>query len=145
MTLTAPLVGAYHHRPAVALLRHLPSECPLILRLEPTNRYDPNAVMVLVATADIPVAQHDALHLDLCGFGFEISEVLAKPEWQLGYVARNFAPSFTAKVQQKVFDLERQAAQQAGEDHPTQPPLTGDWPGKLGFATDGKPIVMLEE
>jgi hypothetical protein len=144
MTLTAPLVGMFHHRPAVALLRHLPVDAPLVLRLEPQNHYDPNAVMVLLRSQDIPAQAHDALNLDLAGFGFDLPEVLAKEEWHLGYVARNFAPAFTQKIMDNILTLDIAAAEDLGEDLPTQVTV-GDWPGLLGFDVAGKPTVTLSE
>lgn len=41
-----PIVGAFHHPPAMALVRILPLNAILWVRAEPTNRFDPNAIAI---------------------------------------------------------------------------------------------------
>lgn len=93
MTKTFPIVGGYYRPPASALLKFLPQDTPLILRPEPTNAYDPNAIMVLVEGKEIPV-DYD-LDSALAGYGTNIAEVRATPEIHLGYIPRGFAATMT--------------------------------------------------
>ena len=43
---TFPIVGAYYHPPAKALIDALAVDTPLLLIAEPDNAYDPNAIAV---------------------------------------------------------------------------------------------------
>lgn len=128
----APLVGMHFRPPAKALLACLPSGCALALRLEPDNPHDPNAVQVLVRSADIPETQDDVLAGQLPGMGYALTDVRgddAKEEWHLGYVARTHALSLAPAL--------AKAAQESNE-----PDV--DWPAALSFAADGKPQVGVE-
>ena len=88
---TYKIVGAHFHPPAKAILQSLPGGAELILRPEPDNQYDPNAVMVLVESATIPASEHETLGLASAGYGVELSELLGAKEWHLGYVPRTEA------------------------------------------------------
>ena len=82
---TIPLVGAHFRPPAKAIIQSLPSGCPLILRREPDNPYDPHAIQVWVATPNIPADGHTSSFL--AGFGWTLDQLLAEPEWHLGFLA----------------------------------------------------------
>ena len=112
-----PLVGARFHPPALALLAVLPAGAELMLRPEPSNPHDPNAIGVWVQSTSESL-DPSRLAEALAGFGMEPADLLAKPEWMLGYVARE------------------QAAKLALQD-PT--------PAKLGFSARGWPIAKITE
>jgi hypothetical protein len=122
VTFIAPLVGAHYRPPAKALLQVLPAGCDLVLTPEPDNPFDANAVMVSVATAAVPAAQHDVLRTLAAGYGFELDEVLARPEWHLGYIARG----------------------QAAELQTGPTALSGPTSARLGFDAKGSPQVILQ-
>lgn len=82
------IVGAFFRPPAKAILECLPAATPLVLRAEPTNEYDANAIKVCISTADIPPTALAAMEADLSGFGFAIDDILAQEEWHLGYIPR---------------------------------------------------------
>lgn len=115
---TSPLVGAHYRPPAKALLQVLPSNCPLTLTPEPDNPFDSNAVMVSVQTAQIPPGQHDTLRVLAGGYGFDLAEILGKPEWHLGYVKRELAAQLA-------------------------PTLNGPTSAALTFSSSGQPQVTL--
>ena len=123
------IVGAYHRPPAKSLLAILPAGCELGLRPEPTNPYDSGAVQVIVATSQIPAGQYQTLEVLAEGQGFQLAEILAQEEWQLGYL-----PSPNNKK-----------AMQSGK-WASNLDWTGQVPGKarLGFSDEGEPTVMLE-
>ena len=113
-----PIVGAFHRPPARAILQVLPINCPLTLRPEPTNEYDPNAIQILVSTSHIPTTQHEQLEVLAAGYGFTLEEILAEPEWHLGYIPRDRNEGLTE---------------------------LGELEGKLGFDLKGKPTVEFEK
>ena len=96
---TAPLVGAFHRPPAKAILQVLPGGAALRLECEPTNQYDPNAIKVLVAVSEIPPDQHETLKLLAAGYGWDIDDILAQEEWQLGYIAAKRAMDLCWRVE----------------------------------------------
>ncbi len=92
-SITTQLVGAHFRPPAKALLAVLPAGHPLLLRPEPTNEYDANAVQVLLRTSSLillitEVTFRDELENQLAGAGFDVDAVLAEDEWHLGYLPR---------------------------------------------------------
>lgn len=128
-----PIVGAYYRRrdtlnpvPAVTLLETLPLGTPLRLQAEPENRFDQNAIRVLLAGADIPRegASHEALEANLPDEGFELAELCARDEIHLGYIPATVA---LALRQGRVLDLWELDA---------EPRLV-----ELAIMLDGKPAV----
>lgn len=115
-----PIVGAFYRPPAKALLAVLASDTPLVLRPEPENPHDANAVMVVLKSADIPESAHAVLRESLPPFGSTLEEVLAQEEWHIGYIPRTEAEW----VQEKL----------AGRD----------CSAKLSFAPDASPMVSVE-
>lgn len=111
-----PIVGAFHRPPALAIIQVLPSGCTLILRPEPDNPCDPNAIQVLVRSEHIPHDDHayDLLDQLATPYGSSADEIMAQEEWHLGYVPRTDAANIR---------------------------LDGDVTGKLIFGMDGKPHV----
>ena len=87
---TLPIVGDYFRPPAKAFIAALPVGAKLILRAEPDNAYDPNAIAVHLHGPDIPPASHEELERQLQGFGFTLSEAL-NDDWHLGYLPRDLA------------------------------------------------------
>jgi hypothetical protein len=83
---TLPLVGSHFRPPAKALLQVLPSGTELILRAEPGNPYDPNAVQVLLPTANIPEDVEQELEIHALGHGYDLPQIKAQDEWHVGYV-----------------------------------------------------------
>ncbi len=126
MRVTSLIVGARFRPPAAGLLSVLGAGAPLMVRREPQNPYDPNALQVLVETstlAKLPISQLQAA----CeGFGFGAEEICgrdAPPEWHLGYVPRGEA-------------LELAAAFDASG--------ASEVPGEFTFDLAGKPSVSFE-
>jgi hypothetical protein len=115
--LVAPLVGAHYRPPAKALLQVLPQGAALVLTPEPDNPFDANAIMVSVATSEVPQGQHPTLKALAAGYGFELDEVLGKAEWHLGYVKATVAATMR---------------------------LEGPTPARLGFDAKGQPQVQLQ-
>lgn len=92
-SITTQIVGAHFRPPAKALLACLPAGHPLALRPEPTNEWDENAVQVLLLSASLqPLLAEpffrDELERQLSGQGFDLEQVLAEPEWHLGYLPK---------------------------------------------------------
>lgn len=83
---TFPIVGAHFRAPAKAILQVLPAGAPLILRREPSNIYDTNAIQVIVPTSSIPEDQTDTLEVLASGYGFSARDILAEGEWHVGYI-----------------------------------------------------------
>lgn len=81
---TIPIVGAYYRPPAKLILDFLPIDCPLILRAEPTNEYDPNAIAVWLETSNIP--ESSDLETKLVGFGTTIALLQRQDEMHVGYL-----------------------------------------------------------
>jgi len=116
-----PIVGAAYRPPAAAILGALPAGASLLLRPEPSNPFDPNAVMV-VATAESIDTQADAEELvhRLQGFGMTYEQVCGEPpehEWHLGYIAKTFAASLAPLMAGAV------------------------WPARLLFGANGNPMA----
>jgi len=92
---TAPLVGDFYRPPAKGLLQCLPSSHSLLLRREPENPYDENAVMVLLSTSTLTDDMMDTLEEKCAPFGFGADEIFAAEEWHLGYIAKEYAVHLT--------------------------------------------------
>lgn len=119
MRLTYPIVGMHYRPPAKAILQILPNATPLLVRREPDNHVDPNAVMVSIASDAIPAEQHTELSLLASGYGYQLDQILAQPEWHLGYVPAKDAENLS--------------------------PMLNDYDATatLSFMPDGKPAVQL--
>lgn len=83
-----PIVGAHFRPPAKSILQVLANGTRLVLRHEPSNPYDTEAVQVLVLSGDIPKEAHETLNTLASGYGFTIEDILAEPEIHLGYIPR---------------------------------------------------------
>lgn len=91
---TLAIVGAKFRPPAAGLLSVLPTGCALIVRREPSNAYDENAMMVLVKTIDFYTAEFAQKLTEACaGYGFSAEDIrdARPPEWHLGYIPRQDA------------------------------------------------------
>lgn len=91
-----PIVGAHFRPPAKAVLQVLAMGHPLVLRKEPSNPYDPNAIMVLVETATIPEPVRPTLDALAQGFGHSMEEILVEQFFHLGYIPKTMAPALGA-------------------------------------------------
>lgn len=92
-SITTQLVGAHFRPPAKALLACLPAGHPLLLRPEPTNEYDDNAVQVLLMRDSLESLLADVdfsaeLENQLAGQGFDLATIREADEWHLGYLPR---------------------------------------------------------
>lgn len=116
-----PIVGAAYRPPAVAILGSLPAGASLLLRPEPGNPYDPNAVMVVITVEMLrEYADPEELSLRLEGFGMADEAVLNEPdghEFHLGYIAKTFAASLAPLMAGSV------------------------WPAELMFSGNGNPMA----
>jgi hypothetical protein len=89
---TLAIVGAKFSPPAQGILSVLPTNAALVVRREPSNAYDENAMQVLAPTDDWANAPGVAKLDEACaGYGHSGDDVLAKPEWHLGYIPRQDA------------------------------------------------------
>jgi len=93
---TLPIVGAYYRKPAPTLLDCLAVNTPLSLLAEPTNEYDPNAIAVFLASADIPEEALGVLEERLAADGYNIEQILGQTFWHLGYVPKEIAAQMKA-------------------------------------------------
>lgn len=85
-TTSVALVGMHFRPPAKEVLSVLPLNTTLILRPEPENQYDMNAVAVLVDMADFPTRLIPLLDTIL-PMPFEAVELCANGLLHLGYLA----------------------------------------------------------
>jgi len=113
-----PIVGAHYRPPAKAILAALPGGTPLLLRAEPTNPYDSNAIMVLLDPRHIPEECKEDLATRCEGYGTDLSDVLAQTHIHVGYIPAINALSIR---------------------------LPGDTPAALAFTMNGTPAVSFEE
>jgi len=118
-----PIVGARFRPPAAGLLSVLPADASLLVRREPSNPHDANALQVLVERSTLEQVPPAQLQAACEGFGFSCADVLDAMCWHLGYVPRGdaelLAPSFDKTGALAV-------------------------PAKLTFALDGRPSVAFE-
>ena len=123
---TLAIVGAKFRPPALGILAVLPTNAALIVRREPTNAYDANAMQVIWPTQRGLI---DATRLDeaVLGYGSTADEVLAAPEWHLGYIPRQDALLLARRM-----DLMPARAQ----DKPAEVP------GVLTWSAEGAPRVQ---
>jgi hypothetical protein len=126
-----PIVGMHFRPPAKVILAQLKGDCPLIIRPEPENPHDANALQVLVQTSSLSDhADLENMALLLPNMGFSLEDVLAQEEWHLGYIPRvnaeEIAPLFSGQtVSGKLcFDVSGKA--QVRFDLPTAEPLIDD-------------------
>jgi hypothetical protein len=96
---TSPIVGMSHHPPAWALIDVLALNHPLVLRHEPQNAFDPNALAIWVQTASLDDNQVEALNASsrLRRDGLTTDDLLARDEWQLGYIPAALAKALFDK------------------------------------------------
>jgi ribulose-5-phosphate 4-epimerase/fuculose-1-phosphate aldolase len=84
-----PIVGAHYHPPAMAILSCLPIGTELELLAEPTNPYDPNAIMIFVEGTKVPASEElDSL---ASGYGSSSAQIIETNYIHLGYVPRYLA------------------------------------------------------
>lgn len=134
--ISAPLVGSHFRPPAKALIAALPVGTPLALRLEPENEYDPGAIAVWFATANLPQDEEILRELDQAAgnYGFPLDVLRSTPEYQLGYI-----PGTNGKISHLGTALRAALVERlAAHDAPvTEIPVT------LSFDSKGMPTVVL--
>lgn len=113
-----PIVGAHFRPPAKGILAVLPTGTKLVVRPEPTNEFDPNAMMVLVRTSEIPHTLSEDLELHTAPQGYSATDIFEQAEWHLGYIPKGIAAVLVERVK-------------------------GDVEGVLSFNIGGKPMVGL--
>lgn len=104
MSQLQPIVGAKFRPPAAGLLQLLPVGTRLLVRREPQNEYDANALQVILPVdgelTDLALEATDKWDEVLGGYGYSVVAICSEPEWHLGYVpkeyARELAPQFDA-------------------------------------------------
>lgn len=120
-----PVVGMHFRPPAKAILQVLPLDFPLGIEMEPDNEHDPNAIKVIVKSEDLPKDSHSTLDTLAQGFGFSAADILAQPEWHLGYVKATSAAELAGFL---------------GGSRPSHRYTSG----KLAFDMEGKPILDMQ-
>ena len=91
MTQTCPIVGAFYRPPAKALLDHMPVGAKLILRAEPENPYDSNAIAVWFPQETMILISKPALDEVLAGYGTTCHDLALVDETHLGYIPKEMA------------------------------------------------------
>lgn len=91
-----PIVGAKFHPPATIILNFMAVNTQLILRPDPSNRYDSNAIEVRVLGEFIrPSSSFDA---ELSKKGYNIADIINSDlPWMLGFVPKDVAKYFMEK------------------------------------------------
>lgn len=100
MSLVFPIVGAYHRPPAQTLLNNLSLNTRLILRPEPGNFYDPNAIAIWVPRESFP-NQNPDLEASIQSRGLDVVEFFSQMEFQVGYLPREIAAELAPKLREK--------------------------------------------
>jgi hypothetical protein len=131
--LTVPIVGAKHRPPAQCVLNSLPQGQILRLEPEPTNIYDPKAIRVLVATAELGEASWANIEQTIGGSGYTLAQVRSTPIIFLGYIPNSDGP-VCARWGWKG---NREVAELVGEG------LFTDLDVRLGFTTEGQPVAAI--
>lgn len=117
-----PIVGARFRPPAQEVLQLLPANYPLILRREPENPYDENAIKVLMCLGTMSDETSN-----------NISHLLDEDgptELHLGYIPREIAAKMAPLMDQR-YDEETLVVR--------------DIEGKLAFGIHGGPMVSFED
>jgi hypothetical protein len=83
-------VGAFHRPPAQVILNSLAIGAKLLLRREPTNAFDVNAIAVWLPNEAFPNRNTD-LELAILGCGKEPTEFFSQDELQVGYIPKGIA------------------------------------------------------
>lgn len=120
-SLRSPIRGAGFRPPANLVLKHVPSGLPLLIEADPQNPYDSNAIKVLVAKSDLaPYAE--SFSEALADFGVDKEEFFSdeSPLWL----------AFIAKEETSLWHNALASGQ--------------DLSPSLGFAPDGKPLILCE-
>lgn len=96
--MSLPIVGAHYRPPAKALLSVLPAGTTLLARPEPENEHDPNAIMIVLRSSDIPHSHAEAIATAVAGFGFTSDEIFSQAEWHVGYIPAKIAIMLAPKL-----------------------------------------------
>lgn len=142
-TIVGLLVGMHFNPPAKWVIEHLRSGTKLKLMPEPDNPYDANAVKVFVADGEeVPEGQQAELESKLAGtsFGLEdVSTMISAGSLLLGHLAaENGKPLAQAQGSGAIGNLSiARAIDESGLS-------MEEAEASLGFAPDGKPLVMIK-
>jgi len=118
------IVGSHFRPPAKGLLTVLPSGAKLVARREPDNAYDANAIMVLVARAELSKLDARVLNDAVLGYGSSLGDLMLQEEWHLGYIPRIEALTLAPRM-----DSEGKS----------------ELPGTLTFSATGLARIQLEQ
>lgn len=147
-SITTQLVGAHFRPPAKALLAVLPAGHPLLLRPEPTNEYDANAVQVLLRSTSLEPLLADAAFAEevesqLAGQGYDLQQIREADEWHLGYLPR--AAKGNPKLEEWNIQVQRAVHEvcAAAETDPGVSEEPATVPCTLSFDSTGKPAVII--
>lgn len=128
-----PIVGARFRPPAEDVLNLLPAGTTLILRRQPDNPYDENAIQVLLIWQD-----EGALEAVVLQCAEEVSAEIDNTEpLHLGYIPKEHAKELAPKMDADQ-DIEKDA------DDVVISMRSKDVAGKLSFSLTGKPEVEFE-
>lgn len=122
---TCAIVGMRFRPPAQGILDALPQGFPLVLRREPGNAHDANAIGVHIGVTENEREMFGGLdeqivNEKLAGFGCSRDDVLARMPMQLGYIPKEDAEDIAPM------------ADQIG---------LATWRGVLAFSPEGKPRI----
>lgn len=88
-----PIVGSWFRPPAGILVKSIPTGSPLILRPEPENPHDPNAIAILIPMSGIEISEKDmpAILKGIEKAGLTPEEFSALDYVHLGYIPKEEA------------------------------------------------------
>lgn len=127
-----PIVGARYHPPAQAVLDNLPAGTKLLLRRQPDNPYDGNAVQVLLP--EVLSTQSDLIKI-LVDNGLDSNFL----PLHLGFIPRESA----AKLAPMMDQWNNKMSAEYGFGDVAYEPC--EWPATLTFAAHGGPMVTFDE
>jgi len=126
-TRSYPIVGMHfrhqHGVPAKALVARLQMGTRLTVQAEPTNQFDPNAIMVLLRGDDIPEDCLEDLAFEAEPYGFTLDDC-RQDTMHIGYIPKELAAILR----------ERGVV-----------PDEGEIEAEFAFGPRGRPLVCLEE
>jgi len=120
--MSLPIVGYFFRPPAKALCAALRPGAALIAVREPQNEFDPNAIRVIVTSAEVLAQSDSATLTTLCAeYGFSLDDIRDAESWHLGYIPAAIAATIAPRIEIGV-----------------------DYPGQFALSPAGKPMIDIE-
>jgi HIRAN domain len=116
---TSPIVGMFYRPPAKAIVTYLKPGAMLIVRPEPDNPADVNAIAVFIPGGELTSQMTALMSAEISKSGRDANMECEKELVQLGYIPKEIAADIKARF-----------------------PLTEDVPGTFGINVRGQPTVQ---